>query len=76
MKAIKFLTALFVVFVMPLMANAYDHPEANFGDYGIKHFNSITQYQEHYTGQTVMYLPANRGANGNYFDENYFLKYL
>lgn len=74
MKVVNFLTALFVVLVMPLMANAYDHPEANFGDYGIKHFNSINQYQEHYIGQTVIYLPANRGSNGNYFDENFFLK--
>ena len=74
MKVIKLLPILVVTLLMPMMAKAYDHPEARFGVYGIKHCYSLKEYQENYLGQQVKYLAASTGNNGNYYDEEYFIK--
>ena len=46
---------LVVVFIVGFTTNAFagDHPEANFGIYGIQHFASVEQYQQTYVGQVV-----------------------
>lgn len=38
------------------LAIARDHPEAHFGEYGIKHHPSLSGYTK-YIGKTVMYMP-------------------
>ena len=45
---------------------AGDHPEAHFGDYGIKHHETLSGYMK-YIGKTVMYLPE---YTPSYDDEN------
>lgn len=47
------------MFIVGFTTNAFagDHPEANFGIYGIQHFASVAQYQQTYVGQVVQYLP-------------------
>ena len=49
---------------------AGDHPEANFGIYGIQHYASVAEYQQAYVGQVVQYLPERNG--GGYMDKEYF----
>lgn len=63
---------LVVVFIVGFTTNAFagDHPEANFGIYGIQHFASVEQYQQTYVGQVVQYLPEKLG--GAYMDIQYF----
>lgn len=71
MRQIK--TFLFgVLFIVGFTIKTYagDHPEANFGIYGIQHFASVAQYQQNYVGQVVQYLPERTG--GGYIDEKYF----
>lgn len=51
---------------------AGDHPQANFGIYGIQHQPTIERYQQ-YVGQIVKYLPGDQGS-GNYIDKEYFIK--
>lgn len=53
-------------------ANAGDHPEAHFGDFGIKHMPTVQAYQEAYLGKIVMYLPTS--PNPSYNDTNEFQK--
>lgn len=65
---------LVVVFIVGFTTNAFafagDHPEANFGIYGIQHFASVEQYQQTYVGQVVQYLPEKE--DGGYQDTKYF----
>lgn len=65
-----FLLACLIVLGGTLKVFAGDHPEANFGIYGIQHLKSITQYQQAYVGQVVQYLPQKPG--GSYMDTEYF----
>lgn len=71
MKTLKLIIALAFV---SLYAFASDHPEANFGDYGIRHYPSILDYQTNYIGQVVKYLPSGKDGSGCYDDQRYFLK--
>ncbi len=63
---------LVVVFVAGFATSVHagDHPEANFGIYGIKHFATVAEYQRTYVGQVVQYLPERPG--GAYMDTEYF----
>lgn len=72
MKCIKYLFFFAIMTVMPSIAFAGDHPEANFGIYGINHFSTVKEYQQNYEGQVVKYLPMIKG--GGYMDQEYFLK--
>ena len=71
MKLLRFLLCVcLIVLGGAIKVSAGDHPEANFGIYGIQHFTSIAQYQETYIGQVVQYLPQVNG--GSYDDTKYF----
>ena len=72
MKCIKHLFFFAIMFVVPSIAFAGEHPQAHFGVYGIQHCYSLSEYQKNYVGQVVKYLPANM-TNGNYDDEHSFL---
>jgi len=63
---------LVVVFVAGFATSVHagDHPEANFGIYGIKHFATVSEYQRTYVGQVVQYLPEKPG--GAYKDTEHF----
>ena len=63
---------LVVMFFVGFTTSVYagDHPEANFGIYGIQHFATVAQYQQTYVGQVVQYLPEKTG--GGYMDTKYF----
>ena len=71
----KLKNLLFVVmFVWGFTTSMYaywDHPEANFGIYGIQHFATIAQYRQTYVGQVVQYIPQD--AKGSYNDTEYFV---
>jgi hypothetical protein len=67
-KVLLLLSVLFTSFG----AFAGDHPQANFGIYGIQHHKTLSEYQAVYTGQIVKYLP-NSMSNGSYQDEEHFL---
>ncbi len=74
MKKIK--KILFIVIsLLGCTINAYagDHPEANFGVYGIQHQATVAGYQQ-YVGQVVKYLPTSQGTTGSYDDQNSWLK--
>lgn len=49
---------LLVISFVGFTTNAFagDHPEANFGIYGIQHQSTVAGYQQ-YVGQIVEYLP-------------------
>lgn len=47
-----------------------DHPEAHYGIFGIQHYSTLVEYQQTYTGKTVMYVPANIPSYG---DKEYFV---
>lgn len=70
LKALLLLVISFFGFTTNAFAG--EHPEANFGIYGIQHQASIAGYQQ-YVGQVVKYLPANQGS-GNYDDNENFIK--
>lgn len=71
MKLLRFLLCVcLIVLGGAIKVSAGNHPEANFGIYGIQHFTSIAQYQETYIGQVVQYLPQVNG--GSYDDTKYF----
>lgn len=72
MKIKKNILVLLLVLCGTFSAYAGDHPEANFGIYGIQHFATVAQYQQTYVGQVVQYLPEK--ASGNYMDTKYFQK--
>ena len=73
MKVIKFLLLLFTLFISNItFALAGDHPEVNFGIYGITHQENLAGYQQ-YVGQNVKYIPALQG-HGNYSDTENFIK--
>lgn len=63
---------LVVVFIagFAISALAGDHPQANYGIYGIQHFTSVAQYRKTYVGQVVQYLPKRPG--GGNMDKKYF----
>lgn len=63
---------LIVISLLGFTINAFagDHPEANFGIYGIQHYATVAQYQQNYVGQVVQYLPEKAG--GAYMDTKYF----
>ena len=70
---LKFFYLLFIFFMCETMqVLAGNHPEANFGIYGIQHQRTIDGYKQ-YVGQTVKYLPASRSSLGNYDDQEEFL---
>lgn len=57
MKHIFRLMALVVAFIFGTnLSFAGDHPEAHFGEYGIKHHSTLSGYMQ-YIGKTVMYMP-------------------
>ena len=60
---------LLVISFVGFTTNAFagDHPEANFGIYGIQHQSTVAGYQQ-YVGQIVEYLPSSQ-SNGSYDDE-------
>lgn len=64
---------LVVIFIVGFTTNAFagDHPEANFGIYGIQHQYTVAGYQQ-YVGQVVKYLPSSQ-TNGSYDDEKQWL---
>ncbi len=63
---------VFAFIVSTIPAHAKDHPQANFGEYGIKHYSTISEYQREYVGKVVKYIPRYKG--GSYCDEKYFQK--
>ena len=69
---VKFKNLLLVVMlVFGFATNASGtHPEANFGIYGIKHFETVAQYRQTYVGQVVQYIP--KYDDGSYRDTKYF----
>ncbi len=69
MKSIKSFSILVIMSVIPYIGFANQHPQAHFGIYGIQHFNSLTDYQKHYVGQVVIYLPNCMGFQSHYDDE-------
>lgn len=70
MKSLKNALLLILMFIgFAVQASAGDHPEANFGIYGIQHLATVAQYQQTYVGQVVQYLPQKTG--GAYMD-SYF----
>ena len=71
MKTKFYLLLCLVALCNTLCAYAGDHPEANFGIYGIQHHNLLAEYQQ-YVGQVVKYIPSNHGK-GSYDDEKQFL---
>lgn len=72
---LKFFYLVFLLFISEtIQVLAGNHPEANFGIYGIQHQITIGGYQQ-YVGQTVKYLPASLSSLGNYDDQEQFLKY-
>lgn len=62
---------------------ATDHPEAHFGEYGIQHLKSLSDYQR-YVGETVRYLASGQGtayedvsgflSKGGKFDTDYVIQ--
>jgi hypothetical protein len=70
MKNILFTLASLLLVSFSVFAG--EHPEANFGIYGIQHHPTVADYQQ-YVGQIVKYLPGIKGE-GNYDDEEYFIK--
>lgn len=74
MKNLKFLILVVALFVKQGLMFAGDHPEANFGVYGIKHCYTVAEYQQNYVGQVVKYLPSCQSNEGSYSDKEYFLK--
>lgn len=73
MKISRFLIPVTLLF-LALAATAYagDHPQANFGIFGIKHFATVDQYRQNYIGKIVQYFPQFKG--GSYYDKTYFLQ--
>ena len=69
LKTLLLLVISFIGFTTNVFAG--DHPEANFGIYGIKHQSTVAGYQQ-YVGQVVNYLPSSQ-SNGSYADEKYWL---
>lgn len=77
MKSIKYLPIIVFLSIIPSFAFAGEHPQANFGAYGIHHFRSISDYQKNYVGEIVKYLPSSRnpsdaefiGVGGNFNKE-------
>ena len=70
MKTLKLVVTLIFV---SLYAFAGNHPEANFGDYGIRHYPTISDYRANYIGQIVKYLPSGKDGKGRYNDQKGFL---
>ena len=68
-KTFLLLVISFVGFTTNALAG--DHPEANFGIYGIQHQSTVADYQQ-YVGQVVEYLPSSQ-SNGSYDDEKCWL---
>lgn len=68
-KTFLLLVISFVGFTTNALAG--DHPEANFGIYGIQHQSTVADYQQ-YVGQVVEYLPSSQ-SNGSYDDKKYWL---
>lgn len=64
---------LLVISFVGFTTNAFagEHPEANFGIYGIEHQSTVAGYQQ-YVGQVVEYLPSSQ-TNGSYYDITYWL---
>ena len=74
MRSIKFIAVLAILSFLPYLGFAGDHPQANFGDYGIRHYSTISSYQSNYIGQVVKYLPnCQNKTEGNYDDKKGFL---
>lgn len=74
MRKLKTLLLLIISFIgFTTNAFAGDHPEANFGIYGIQHQSTVAGYQQ-YVGQVVKYLPIpiNQGY-GSYYDVKHWL---
>lgn len=57
-KILTFLFSTLCLVCVSLKANAADHPEAHFGEFGIQHLPTLQAYQNAYLGKTVMYLPT------------------
>lgn len=73
MRQIKtFLLVVLSIVGFTIKSYAGDHPEANFGIYGIQHQPTVAGYQQ-YVGQIVKYLPGSEGR-GTYDDKEYFIK--
>lgn len=72
MRKLKTLLLLLISFIgFTTNVFAGDHPEANFGIYGIQHQSTVDGYQQ-YVGQVVKYLPSSQ-RNGSYDDEKCWL---
>lgn len=67
----KRLSILFVM-ILCISVNVFagDHPEANFGIYGIQHLPTVALYQQIYIGQVVQYIPEKTGGG---YNDDYFL---
>lgn len=67
-----FIFLMSCLFLLITTTNSYAgyHPKAHFGEFGIKHYNTLAQYQKEYVGKTVMYIPASEGPN-NYDKTNF-----
>lgn len=68
---LKFMLLLALAF-LPLFLQAADHPETHLGQYGIQYYPTLAEYQQHYVGQVVKYLPQLSG--GSYLDQEHFIK--
>jgi len=59
------LVAFLFATVCNLAVLASDHPETQFGQFGIQHLSTLAEYQNAYVGKTVMYIPANTPSYGD-----------
>lgn len=70
MNHFKRLLILLALITMSTLIKADEHPKANFGIYGIQHYATLAEYQKHYLGQVVKYIPQQ--PDGSCIDLRYF----
>ena len=70
MKKLLFMVLSCLSLLISNNAYAGDHPEAHFGEFGIKHLSTLAQYQQEYLGKEVMYIPES--DKPSYDDETEF----
>lgn len=70
MKKLLFIVLSCLSLLISNNAYAGDHPEAHFGEFGIKHLSTLAQYQQEYLGKEVMYIPES--DKPSYDDETEF----
>ena len=64
----RFLFALFFASLSLIPQIVLGQLLANYGKYGIQKCSNVKQYKQSYTGQTVMYIPINKGS----YEDSFF----